>query len=158
MQWHPQRTHLRRSSSSSMFPSLSFPLSRPDHPIMMGFEPLVNQRLLPPTFPRYAKIIKREEMVNYFTKLIERIKTVCDVINTSNLHSILVLKLCRNAWNSNRSIRSCFTNMRVGVSFFFSPPRTSSVSLASSPLVYSPDLYYRYAVKLMQVTLELDPH
>ncbi|MGH0163216.1 UNVERIFIED_CONTAM: hypothetical protein FKN15_053873 [Acipenser sinensis] len=61
-----------------------------DHPIMMGFEPLVNQRLLPPTFPRYAKIIKREEMVNYFTKLIERIKTVCEVVNTANLHSILV--------------------------------------------------------------------
>ncbi|KAK1786971.1 hypothetical protein P4O66_017338, partial [Electrophorus voltai] len=60
-----------------------------DHPIMMGFEPLVNQRLLPPTFPRYAKIIKREEMVSYFSKLIERIKTVCEVINTTNLHSIL---------------------------------------------------------------------
>ncbi|RXM29196.1 N-alpha-acetyltransferase 35, NatC auxiliary subunit [Acipenser ruthenus] len=60
-----------------------------DHPIMMGFEPLVNQRLLPPTFPRYAKIIKREEMVNYFTKLIDRIKTVCEVVNTANLHSIL---------------------------------------------------------------------
>ncbi|KAJ3604452.1 hypothetical protein NHX12_029192 [Muraenolepis orangiensis] len=60
-----------------------------DHPIMMGFEPLVNQRLLPPTFPRYAKIIKREDMVVYFSKLIERIKTVCDVINTINLHGIL---------------------------------------------------------------------
>ncbi|KAJ8005973.1 hypothetical protein DPEC_G00123450 [Dallia pectoralis] len=60
-----------------------------DHPIMMGFEPLVNQRLLPPTFPRYAKIIKREEMVNYFSKLIDRIKTVCEVINTTNLHGIL---------------------------------------------------------------------
>uniref|UniRef100_A0A2K6EP48 N-alpha-acetyltransferase 35, NatC auxiliary subunit n=1 Tax=Propithecus coquereli TaxID=379532 RepID=A0A2K6EP48_PROCO len=48
-----------------------------DHPIMMGFEPLVNQRLLPPTFPRYAKIIKREEMVNYF------------VVNLTNLHCIL---------------------------------------------------------------------
>uniref|UniRef100_H3DED3 N-alpha-acetyltransferase 35, NatC auxiliary subunit n=1 Tax=Tetraodon nigroviridis TaxID=99883 RepID=H3DED3_TETNG len=59
-----------------------------DHPIMMGFEPLVNQRLLPPTFPRYAKIIKREEMAAYF-KLIERIKAVCDVINTTNLHGIL---------------------------------------------------------------------
>lgn len=57
---------------------------------MMGFEPLVNQRLLPPTFPRYAKIIKREEMVNYFSKLIDRIKTVCEVINTTNLHGILV--------------------------------------------------------------------
>ncbi|KAG8011965.1 N-alpha-acetyltransferase 35 [Nibea albiflora] len=60
-----------------------------NHPIMMGFEPLVNQRLLPPTFPRYAKIIKREDMVAYFGKLIERIKTVCDVINTTNLHGIL---------------------------------------------------------------------
>lgn len=61
-----------------------------DHPIMMGFEPLVNQRLLPPTFPRYAKIIKREEMVNYFSRLIERIKTVCEVVNLPNLHCILV--------------------------------------------------------------------
>lgn len=61
-----------------------------DHPIMMGFEPLVNQRLLPPTFPRYAKIIKREEMVNYFARLIDRIKTVCEVVNLTNLHCILV--------------------------------------------------------------------
>uniref|UniRef100_A0A6I8S8L0 N-alpha-acetyltransferase 35, NatC auxiliary subunit n=1 Tax=Xenopus tropicalis TaxID=8364 RepID=A0A6I8S8L0_XENTR len=60
-----------------------------DHPIMMGFEPLVNQRLLPPTFPRYAKIIKKEEMVIYFSKLIDRIKTVCEVVNLTNLHSIL---------------------------------------------------------------------
>uniref|UniRef100_A0A4W3HG22 N-alpha-acetyltransferase 35, NatC auxiliary subunit n=1 Tax=Callorhinchus milii TaxID=7868 RepID=A0A4W3HG22_CALMI len=60
-----------------------------DHPIMMGFEPLVNQRLLPPTFPRYAKIIKREDMVNYFAKLIERIKMVCEIVNLTNLHSIL---------------------------------------------------------------------
>ncbi|MEE6459569.1 hypothetical protein FKM82_000658 [Ascaphus truei] len=60
-----------------------------DHPIMMGFEPLVNQRLLPPTFPRYAKIIKKEEMVNYFYKLIDRIKSVCEVVNLTNLHSIL---------------------------------------------------------------------
>uniref|UniRef100_A0A3P8VUS9 N-alpha-acetyltransferase 35, NatC auxiliary subunit n=1 Tax=Cynoglossus semilaevis TaxID=244447 RepID=A0A3P8VUS9_CYNSE len=60
-----------------------------DHPIMMGFERLVNQRLLPPTFPRYAKIIKREDMVAYLSKLIERMKTVCDVINTTNLHGIL---------------------------------------------------------------------
>ncbi|ETE63022.1 N-alpha-acetyltransferase 35, NatC auxiliary subunit, partial [Ophiophagus hannah] len=67
-----------------------------DHPIMMGFEPLVNQRLLPPTFPRYAKIIKREEMVNYFSKLIERIKTVCEVINLTNLHCILTTFLVDN--------------------------------------------------------------
>ncbi|KAI1239910.1 N-alpha-acetyltransferase 35, partial [Lamprotornis superbus] len=67
-----------------------------DHPIMMGFEPLVNQRLLPPTFPRYAKIIKREEMVNYFSKLIDRIKTVCEVVNLTNLHCILTTFLVDN--------------------------------------------------------------
>ncbi|ELW72920.1 N-alpha-acetyltransferase 35, NatC auxiliary subunit [Tupaia chinensis] len=67
-----------------------------DHPIMMGFEPLVNQRLLPPTFPRYAKIIKREEMVNYFARLIDRIKTVCEVVNLTNLHCILTTFLVDN--------------------------------------------------------------
>lgn len=66
-----------------------------DHPIMMGFEPLVNQRLLPPTFPRYAKIIKREDMVAYFRKLIERIKAVCDVISITNLHGILVTTISK---------------------------------------------------------------
>lgn len=87
---------------------LFFSMIAADHPIMMGFEPLVNQRLLPPTFPRYAKIIKREDMVAYFSKLIERIKTVCDVINTTNLHGILVntfpalalLPDCGPAWTS----------------------------------------------------------
>uniref|UniRef100_A0A8C6CT46 N-alpha-acetyltransferase 35, NatC auxiliary subunit n=1 Tax=Moschus moschiferus TaxID=68415 RepID=A0A8C6CT46_MOSMO len=39
-----------------------------DHPIMMGFE---------------------EEMVNYFARLIDRIKTVCEVVNLTNLHCIL---------------------------------------------------------------------
>ncbi|XP_063050957.1 N-alpha-acetyltransferase 35, NatC auxiliary subunit isoform X1 [Engraulis encrasicolus] len=63
--------------------------SKGDHPIMMGFEPLVNQRLLPPTFPRYAKIMKREEMVEYFSRLIQRIITVCNIITNTNLHSIL---------------------------------------------------------------------
>lgn len=69
---------------------------------MMGFEPLVNQRLLPPTFPRYAKIIKREEMAAYFGKLIERIKAVCDVINTINLHGILV--------NNNAQLKKKYTS------------------------------------------------
>lgn len=79
------KTQLTCSFSLSLSPPSSL-----DHPIMMGFEPLVNQRLLPPTFPRYAKIIKREEMVNYFSKLIDRIKTVCEVVNLTNLHCILV--------------------------------------------------------------------
>uniref|UniRef100_S4R520 N-alpha-acetyltransferase 35, NatC auxiliary subunit n=1 Tax=Petromyzon marinus TaxID=7757 RepID=S4R520_PETMA len=60
-----------------------------DQPVMMGFEPLVNQRLLPPTFPRYAKIIRRDDMVEYFRALIERIKAVCELINLASFHSVL---------------------------------------------------------------------
>uniref|UniRef100_A0A8C2LXA7 N-alpha-acetyltransferase 35, NatC auxiliary subunit n=2 Tax=Cricetulus griseus TaxID=10029 RepID=A0A8C2LXA7_CRIGR len=54
-----------------------------DHTSMMGFE------LLPPNFSRYVKIIKKEEMVNYFSRLIDRIKRVCEVVNLPNLHCIL---------------------------------------------------------------------
>ncbi|XP_032809188.1 N-alpha-acetyltransferase 35, NatC auxiliary subunit isoform X1 [Petromyzon marinus] len=63
--------------------------SKGDQPVMMGFEPLVNQRLLPPTFPRYAKIIRRDDMVEYFRALIERIKAVCELINLASFHSVL---------------------------------------------------------------------
>lgn len=152
MQQHPQDTQVT-CKSTLLIHSLS--LSRPDHPIMMGFEPLVNQRLLPPTFPRYAKIIKREEMVNYFTKLIERIKTVCDVINTSNLHSILVLKLFKKTtWNFNHPFSAALFTC-VFYSFFqdffceFSE---------QSPCVLSRSLLQVHTKTLMSVTLEHDPH
>ena len=32
----------------------------------MGFEPLVNQRLLPPSFPRYTAIFGREQVSKHF--------------------------------------------------------------------------------------------
>ncbi|MGH0163439.1 UNVERIFIED_CONTAM: hypothetical protein FKN15_049040 [Acipenser sinensis] len=95
-----------------------------DHPIMMGFEPLVNQRLLPPTFPRYAKIIKREEMVNYFTKLIERIKTVCEVVNTANLHSILTTFLIDNKKVFGTHLMQDM--IKEALRYFVSPPVLSA--------------------------------
>ncbi|XP_033634032.1 N-alpha-acetyltransferase 35, NatC auxiliary subunit-like [Asterias rubens] len=60
-----------------------------DLPLIMGFEPLVNQRLLPPTFPRYSKIIDRPAAVKYFEGLIVRLKSVCEVTNLSAFHAIM---------------------------------------------------------------------
>jgi hypothetical protein len=40
----------------------------------MGFDPLVNQRLLPPTFPRYTKIMFRAQALEYFEELLKRLK------------------------------------------------------------------------------------
>ena len=57
---------------------------------MMGFDPLVNQRLLPPTFPRYSKIKDRVESLEYVNKLIDNLLVVCRVNEITDLHAILV--------------------------------------------------------------------
>ncbi|XP_072050526.1 N-alpha-acetyltransferase 35, NatC auxiliary subunit-like isoform X2 [Amphiura filiformis] len=60
-----------------------------DHAVIMGFEPLVNQRLLPPTFPRYSKILDSNAAVEYFEGLVARLKAVCDVIALNSFHVVL---------------------------------------------------------------------
>ena len=56
----------------------------------MGFEPLVNQRLLPPTFPRYSKILERDAAMDYFQSLVVRLKATCEVTVLNSFHVILV--------------------------------------------------------------------
>ena len=61
-----------------------------DYPTIMGFEPLLNQRLLPPTFPRYTKIRGRDDTLAYLEGLVSRLQTVCAVTELSGLHATLV--------------------------------------------------------------------
>ena len=61
-----------------------------DHPTILGFDPLVNQRLLPPTFPRYTKIKSRLEALEYFEELLNRLKVVCKITSHTSFHSALV--------------------------------------------------------------------
>lgn len=63
-----------------------------DYKTIMGFEPLVNQRLLPPTFPRYTKIREREEAWEYMETLMSRLNYICAVTELTNIHVILVTK------------------------------------------------------------------
>lgn len=58
-------------------------------PNIMGFSPLVNQRLLPPTFPRYTKIKDRAASFDYLDELTQNLKHVCKVINCTNYQSAL---------------------------------------------------------------------
>lgn len=53
----------------------------------MGFSPMVNQRLLPPTFPRYTKIKDRLETLNYLEELAHNLKLACKVIHCTNYQS-----------------------------------------------------------------------
>lgn len=61
-----------------------------EHLQMLGFEPLVNQRLLPPTFPRYTKIKPRKEALIYFENMVERFKIVTKIQTITSLHQALV--------------------------------------------------------------------
>jgi len=67
---------------------------------MMGFERLINQRLLPPTFPRYTAIRSRHDTMQYFTALVQRLAQFAVIPTLSdNLHALIVsflaaLNLC----------------------------------------------------------------
>ncbi|KXJ05162.1 N-alpha-acetyltransferase 35, NatC auxiliary subunit, partial [Exaiptasia diaphana] len=57
---------------------------------MLGFEPLVNQRLLPPSFPRYVSVFGREAAVDYLQVVVKRLIHVCGVVEYTPLHMIIV--------------------------------------------------------------------
>lgn len=63
--------------------------SKNDYPTIPGFEPLINQRLLPPTFPRYTIIKSRLESVNYIKTLVQKLQSITVVPQLGSLHTIL---------------------------------------------------------------------
>lgn len=60
-----------------------------DTPNAMGFSPMVNQRLLPPTFPRYTKIKERSATYCYLEELSHNLKHACKIINCTNYQMAL---------------------------------------------------------------------
>ena len=56
----------------------------------MGFSPRVNQRNLPATFPRSAKVKDRLESFIFLEELVQRLKFACKVIHQKDYHSALV--------------------------------------------------------------------
>ncbi|KAG8312628.1 N-alpha-acetyltransferase 35 NatC auxiliary subunit [Homalodisca vitripennis] len=116
--------------------------------VMLGFEPLVNQRLLPPTFPRYTRIKSRAQAYQYIEELIGRLKQACRVSGCSSFHNALDLfiELSRsNPCIVSRSVmqllymnrpNSCVEALRDAARTFISPPslapRNPFVTLAQS--------------------------
>ncbi|ESO92094.1 hypothetical protein LOTGIDRAFT_202629 [Lottia gigantea] len=60
-----------------------------DYPTIMGFEPLINQRLLPPTFPRYTVIKDRDESIVYIKQLIQHLNIVTSLPDVISLHTLI---------------------------------------------------------------------
>ena len=64
---------------------------------ILGFEPMVNQRLLPPTFPRYTEIRSKEATYDYLSNLLQRLIEATQVSHLTTYLSALVSKyFCAN--------------------------------------------------------------
>lgn len=61
-----------------------------DAPNPTGFSPSVNQRILPPTFPRFSKIKDRNVSIDFLGECLQRTKQACKIIHCTNYHSALV--------------------------------------------------------------------
>lgn len=62
-------------------------------PVTIGFDPLVNQRLLPPTFPRYTHIKSPAEAYKRLDELLIRLRQVTKILSYTSFHSALELML-----------------------------------------------------------------
>ncbi len=56
----------------------------------MGFEPSINQRLLPPTFPRFICIQTFESTLNELNRFINDYERVLEIIKMKNYYQIFV--------------------------------------------------------------------
>ena len=56
---------------------------------MLGFDPGANQRLLPPTFPRFTKTRDRTTAVKYYQDLMNNVLLVCGVNSIQGFHALL---------------------------------------------------------------------
>ncbi|XP_052797066.1 N-alpha-acetyltransferase 35, NatC auxiliary subunit-like [Mya arenaria] len=63
-------------------------VTKNDYPTIMGFDPLINQRLLPPTFPRYTVIHDRGEALDYIHTLLERLLSSTAMLDATNIQEV----------------------------------------------------------------------
>ena len=56
----------------------------------MGFEPSINQRLLPPTFPRYICIQTFESTLNELNRFINDYERILEINKMKNYYQIFV--------------------------------------------------------------------
>lgn len=121
---------------------------------------MVNQRLLPPTFPRYTKIKDRHETLNYLEELSHNLKLACKVITCTNYQSALnffmefskksgpcllsrsVLQVLYLPSNNNKvfGVTNLTDVLKESVKSFIAPP----VLMPKNPLFNNPQVIFLF--------------
>ncbi|XP_037968922.2 N-alpha-acetyltransferase 35, NatC auxiliary subunit [Plutella xylostella] len=99
-----------------------------DTPNPMGFEPQINQRLLPPTFPRYTKIKPRTEALQYVDELVARLRHAWKITSAPNFHTALDFFM-----DFSRQ-RACILSRSALQLLYLSPSPATTASMAQSAM------------------------
>jgi len=89
--------------------------------LIPGFEPLVNQRLIPPTFPRYTKLNTITEAYEVYDGIVSRMQTITDMMSSTSLQAVMQFIVSFSRTNpcvltrSLAQIQFCPTRMFAGV-------------------------------------------
>ncbi|XP_068626946.1 N-alpha-acetyltransferase 35, NatC auxiliary subunit isoform X2 [Battus philenor] len=104
------------------------PVENSDSPNPMGFEPMINQRLLPPTFPRYTRIKPRTEALQYFDELVTRLRHAWKITSCTNFHTALdfFMEFSRQ--------RACILSRSALQLLYLSPSPATTASMAQSAI------------------------
>jgi hypothetical protein len=68
----------------------------------MGFEPCINQRLLPPTFPRFIRIQSFDLTIKYLRELLEQLTSTLKTFELNTFHELF--DFCLNFSDRNQSV------------------------------------------------------
>ena len=72
----------------------------------MGFEPTINQRLLPPTFPRFIKIQSFDLTVENLTQFLTQLNEAIKITELKSYHQIFEFALNYSTINQSVLLRS----------------------------------------------------
>ena len=80
----------------------------------MGFEPTVNQRLLPPTFPRFIRVFSFESTIEQFDQILNQLNDAIKVNELTLFHQYFEFALEFSNRNQSVFLRSF---LQVGKNF-----------------------------------------
>ena len=72
----------------------------------MGFDPTVNQRLLPPTFPRFIRVYSFESTVEQLNQILNQLNDAIKVTDLTLFHQIFDFALEFSNRNQSVFLRS----------------------------------------------------
>ena len=72
----------------------------------MGFEPCINQRLLPPTFPRFIRVQSFEATIKCLNELLKQLNAMLKIYEFNSYHQLFEFCLVFSDQNQSVLLRS----------------------------------------------------